>query len=188
MTSIATLFATPTLAALLSVFARDPGRTYIQKELVDETDGSLYLVQRELMRLEQTGLIARKARGRHVEYTANTRHPAFSGLREVLLATVGIGDRLRDTLTGLPDVRLAFVFGSVAAGGESPESDLDVFVVGKLGLREVAARLVPACAIVSPVMNTSSPRCSQGPRYGWLVMMMSLQRLSAEALTARRFH
>lgn len=144
MTDIATLFATPTLAALLSVFARDPGRTYIQKELVVETGGSLYLVQRELKRLEQTGLIARETRGRQVEYTANTGHPAFSGLREVLLATVALGDRLRDALSGLPAIRLAFIFGSVAAGEETPESDLDVFVVGELGLREVSARLVPA--------------------------------------------
>ncbi|MBU4555742.1 MAG: nucleotidyltransferase domain-containing protein [Actinobacteria bacterium] len=144
MASIETIFATPTLAAILAVFARDPGRTYIQKELVDETGGSLYLVQRELKRLEQTGLIARETRGRQVEYTANAQHPAFAGLRDVLLATIALGDRLRDALTGLKGVRLAFLFGSVAAGIDGPESDLDVFVVGDLGLREVAASLVPA--------------------------------------------
>ncbi len=144
MSQIANIFATPTLAALLAVFAREPGRTYIQKELVEETGGSLYLVQRELKRLEEAGLVARETRGRQVEYTANVQNPAFAGLRDVMRATIGLGDRLRDALAGLPGVRMAFIFGSVAAGTEAPESDLDVLVVGDLGLRDVAARLVPA--------------------------------------------
>lgn len=143
MSDIVGIFATPTLAALLSVVARAPERTYIQKELVEETGGSLYLVQRELKRLEDAGLVARETRGRQVEYTANVQHPAFAGLREVLLATVALGDRLRAAFQDLAGVRLAFVFGSVAAGDETPESDLDVFVVGDLGLRDVSTRLVP---------------------------------------------
>lgn len=143
MSDIVGIFATPTLAALLSVFARAPERTYIQKELVEETGGSLYLVQRELKRLEDAGLVARETRGRQVEYTANVQHPAFAGLREVLLATVALGDRLRAAFQDLAGVRLAFVFGSVAAGDETPESDLDVFVVGDLSLRDVSTRLVP---------------------------------------------
>lgn len=143
MSDIVSIFATPTLAALLAVFAREPERTYIQKELVDETGGSLYLVQRELKRLEDAGLVARETRGRQVEYTANVQHPAFAGLRDVLLATVALGDRLRAALPDLPGVHLAFVFGSVAAGDETPDSDLDIFVVGDLGLRDVSTRLVP---------------------------------------------
>ena len=143
MSDIVGIFATPTLAALLSVVARAPERTYIQKELVEETGGLLYLVQRELKRLEDAGLVARETRGRQVEYTANVQHPAFAGLREVLLATVALGDRLRAAFQDLAGVRLAFVFGSVAAGDETPESDLDVFVVGDLGLRDVSTRLVP---------------------------------------------
>ncbi len=143
MSDIVGIFATPTLAALLAVFAREPERTYIQKELVHETGGSLFLVQRELKRLEDAGLVARETRGRQVEYTANVQHPAFAGLREVMLATVALGDRLRTAFQDLPGVRLAFVFGSVAAGDETPDSDLDVFVVGDLGLRDVSRRLVP---------------------------------------------
>jgi predicted nucleotidyltransferase len=143
MSDIAGIFVTPTLAALLATFARTPSRTYMQKELVEETGGSLYLVQRELKRLEAAGLVAREKRGRQVEYTANTHHPAFPGLRDALLATVALGNRLRDSLRDLPAVQLAFVFGSVAAGTDTAESDLDILVVGDLGLRDVSTRLVP---------------------------------------------
>jgi hypothetical protein len=144
MSPVAAIFATPTLAALLSVFVREPGRTYYQKQLVDETGGSLYLVQRELKRLERAGLIARETRGRQVEYTANAHHPAFSGLREALLATVALGDRLRGSFAGLDGIRFAFVYGSVARGDDTADSDLDILVVGDLSLRDVSTRLVPA--------------------------------------------
>ncbi|MHB1323334.1 MAG: nucleotidyltransferase domain-containing protein [Coriobacteriia bacterium] len=160
MPNITSIFATPTLAALLGVFARDPERTYIQRELVRETGGSLYLVQRELKRLEDAGLVARETRGRQVEYSVNVRHPAFSGLREALLATVAIGDRLKTALGDVPGVRLAFIFGSVADGSDTAESDLDLFVVGDLGLREVSTSVVPALREVGrePNIVTMSER------------------------------
>jgi len=144
MSDISRIFATPTLAALLSVFARDPSRTYIQKELVAETGGSLYLVQRELKRLEEAGLVAREERGRQVEYTANARHPAFTGLRDALLTTVALGDRLREAFSEIPGVQLAFIFGSVAADQDVAASDLDLFVVGDIGLRAISKHVVPA--------------------------------------------
>jgi predicted nucleotidyltransferase len=142
--SIAAIFATPTLAALLAVFASEPERRYYQKELVELTSGSLYLVQRELRRLEGTGLVIRTPRGRQVEYEANVAHPAFRGLREALLGTLVLGDSIRRALEPLPGVRLAFVFGSVARSEDGGTSDLDLLVVGDVSLRELSAGLMPA--------------------------------------------
>lgn len=141
--SLAGIFATSTLAKLLTVLTLHPGRSFFQKELVTATGSSLYLVQRELKRLEGVGLISRAVRGRQVEYTINEGHPAFSGLRDALLNTIGLADVLRDALAGAAEVRLAFVFGSVARGEDRPDSDLDLLVVGDLGLREVATRVIP---------------------------------------------
>lgn len=141
--SLAAVFATPTLAKLLAVLFLEPERRFYQKELVTATGSSLYLVQRELRRLERTGLVERMPRGRQVEYVVNTAHPAFYGLRDALLNTVALADRLRRALAGVQGVRVAFVFGSVARGEASSESDLDLLVIGDLGLREVATRVVP---------------------------------------------
>lgn len=139
----AALFATPTLAALLTIFVAHPEHHFMQKELVAASGSSLYLVQRELKRLEIAGLISRRTRGRQVEYWANTTHPAFAGLKSALMNTLGLGDRLREVLRDIEGISLAFVFGSVASGAEGPESDLDLFVVGEVGLRELAERVMP---------------------------------------------
>jgi predicted nucleotidyltransferase len=143
MSPLAGIFATPTLAALLAVLAREPDRSYYQKELVEASGGSLYLVQRELKRLETAGLVARTSRGRHVEYRARTDHPAFAGLSDALLRSIALGDVLRNALSDAEGVRLAFVFGSLARGEDTADSDVDLFVVGTLGLRDVATRVMP---------------------------------------------
>lgn len=139
----AAIFATPTLAALLAVLALEPERRFFQRELVDATGSSLYLVQRELKRLERAGLVHRTPRGRQVEYEANTAHPAFAGLREALLRTAGLGERIRMALAAADNVELAFVFGSMARGEDSADSDLDLMIVGEVGLRELSALLIP---------------------------------------------
>jgi predicted nucleotidyltransferase len=144
VSSLEALFATPTLARLLAVFALEPERRFYQKELVMTSGSSLYLVQRELKRLEAAGLISRTPRGRQVEYVANTVHPAFAGLRDALLNTIAMADRLRSVFQSLEGARLVFIFGSIARGDEDPDSDIDLLVIGDLGLREVATRVVPA--------------------------------------------
>lgn len=143
---IESLFATPTTARLLAVFSLYPERTFIQRELVEQVGGSLYLVQRDLERLEAVGLVRRHKRGRQVEYVAESNHPAFPGLRDAMLNTVALGDRLKAALASVQGVSLAFVFGSVASGEASATSDLDILVVGDLGIgpRKVAPALSAA--------------------------------------------
>lgn len=140
---VAELFATRTTASLLSVFVLHSDQVFYQKELVDLAGSPLYLVQRELKRLERAGLVSRMPRGRQVEYAVRREHPAFPGLRDALLRTIALGDRMRALFTGLGGVDFAFVFGSVAGGEASASSDLDVMVIGDIGLRGVAERVVP---------------------------------------------
>lgn len=141
--SFANVFATPTLAALLIIFAEHPERHFMQKELVEQSGSALYLVQRELKRLERTGLISREPRGRQVEYYANIEHPGFAGLRYAILNTLGLGSRLRSVFEGVEGISLAFIFGSVADGTERSGSDLDLLVVGEFGLRAVSEKVMP---------------------------------------------
>jgi predicted nucleotidyltransferase len=42
------------------------------------------------------------------------------------------------------EIEIAFIFGSFAQGAESPESDIDLFVVGDISGRELAQLLGPA--------------------------------------------
>lgn len=54
---------------------------------------------------------------------------------------MGLGPRLADALSGLDGIELAFVYGSYAGGTAGAESDIDLFVIGSVGLRKLSPRL-----------------------------------------------
>jgi predicted nucleotidyltransferase len=138
------LFASRTLVAVMRVFLLRPDDQHYQRELADATGSRLYLVQRELARLERAGLVVKGRRGNRVHYQANRRHPTFEDLKRAFLKTVALGDALRSALTPLADrVRLAFIYGSSARGEETAGSDIDLFLVGRVSSREAARVLGP---------------------------------------------
>ncbi len=154
--SWARLFASETLVALLEVFLTRPDESFYQKELADAVRARLYLVQRELARLEKTELISKVRRGNRVYYRANRAHPVFEELKRAFLKTVALGDALRATLAPLVHrVRVAFVYGSYASGGETAESDVDLFLVGELSSREAADVLGPVSRELGRELNTA---------------------------------
>jgi uncharacterized protein len=138
------LFASATLARLLTTLLTRPDNTFYQKELADAAGTGLYAVQRELARLEKAGIVVKTPRGNRVYYKANRSQPAFEDLRRVILKTVGLGDALRTALAPLANrVPLAFIYGSVARGEDTAGSDIDLLLVGDLTLREASAVLGP---------------------------------------------
>ena len=80
------------------------------------------------------------------------RHPLFRPLREIVLKTEGLADVLREAL-GTEGVQFAFVYGSIAAANATAGSDVDIVVVGSLGLREAVRRLGPAHDVLAREIN-----------------------------------
>lgn len=125
--------------ALLYGHADEP---FYLRQLVRETGAGNGAVQREVKQLSDAGLITRTTLGNLVLYQANRKSPVFSELRGLLLKTSGVRDVLRRALAPLrKDIRAAFVYGSVAAGRERAESDVDVMIVGDVDFEDVVSRL-----------------------------------------------
>ena len=142
---ITALFASATLGELLRVFMLEPEREYYQRELQRLTGAHLRQVQRDLERLQQSGLVARRVHGNRTYYRAVPAHPAFFDLSAAIMKTMGLGDELRDALADLGDaVTLAFIYGSFARGDDVVGSDVDVLIVGSASRREIATALAGA--------------------------------------------
>jgi predicted nucleotidyltransferase len=141
----AALFASPTLVSLLRQFLTRPDTDFYQRELAGLTDSRLAQVQRDLLRLEGAGLVARRRHGNRVYYRACSGHPAFADLQAVFAKTIGVAEVLRRPLLALGEqIDVAFVYGSVAAGHELATSDIDVLVVSGHDPRELATVLAEA--------------------------------------------
>ena len=110
------------------------------RELVRQSGLSLGTVQQELARLKRVGLVTARKDGNRVYYRANTEHPIHRELSSLVLKTNGLAGVLQDALTD-NDILLAFVFGSIARGETQAKSDVDLMVIGALGLRRLTKLL-----------------------------------------------
>jgi predicted nucleotidyltransferase len=129
---------------VLALLFGDTSRKFYLREVVDRTGLGVGHVQRELQRLVRGGILRRWREGRHVWFQAATQCPAHAELRALVRKTLGAVGVVRKALREqLPDIQVAFVFGSVARGQEHAESDLDLLVIGDVTLRELARVLRP---------------------------------------------
>jgi predicted nucleotidyltransferase len=138
--------------AILSRTFLDPSREHHLRELVRLTGLAPRSVQQEVEKLVGADLLVERRAGNRRYLRANDRHTLFRAIREIVLKTEGLADVLRDALS--PDgVEFAFAYGSIAAAQPRAGSDIDLLIVGSVGLREVVRRLKPAHDVLGREIN-----------------------------------
>jgi predicted nucleotidyltransferase len=75
-----------------------------------------------------------------VYYRAKAENPLYPEIRNLVLKTSGLSNVLKAALTD-KRIHVAFVFGSIASGEEKAGSDVDLMVIGQLGLRDLSRLL-----------------------------------------------
>ena len=141
---LASLFFGRYRGRVLGLLLLHPDEAFHLREIARITDTQPGTLRRELKRLEAAGVVRSDRLGNLLRYRADPACPVYDELRGMLKKTVGVVDLLRDALAPLAGrIRLACVYGSVAAGTEQHASDLDVLVVGDVSFEEVVAALHP---------------------------------------------
>jgi predicted nucleotidyltransferase len=139
---------------VLAALFLHPERALHVRELARMAGVSPGSLHRELRGLSDAGLLMRNEVGRQVHYRANDRSPVFDEIAGLLRKTAGIADVMRDALSALGEaVTLAFIYGSVASGTETPRSDIDVMVLGSAGFADVAMALADAQSVLGREIN-----------------------------------
>ena len=98
-------------------------------------------IQTELKKLLRLDLVKKRKDGNRLYYRANKNHPLYPDIRRLVLKTNGLVDILGDALRQDVSIRIAFVFGSIARQEETAGSDVDLMVIGGLGLRKLTGLL-----------------------------------------------
>lgn len=129
--SLADALFTKTQQRVLGVLFGQPERSFYASELIRIAGTGSGAAQRELAKLEGSGLIAARRIGHQKHYQANAASPLYSELRNIVLKTVGLADPLRDALRPLlsKSIRAAFVYGSVAKATDQSASDIDLMII-----------------------------------------------------------
>jgi predicted nucleotidyltransferase len=143
-----------TRRSILSILYGHADETFYLRQLVRVAGGGTGAVQRELKALTDAGIILRLVKGRQVYYQANARCAVYPELKSLVMKTAGMGDALKIALVPLAErIQLAFIYGSVAHGGESRDSDVDLFVVGDVTLAELVEALGPVQLTLNREIN-----------------------------------
>lgn len=129
-TSLAGALFTGTQQRVLGLLFGQPDRSFYATELISLAGVGSGAVQRELARLAQSGLVTVKPLGNQKHYQANPASPIYSELCGVVRKTVGLAEPLRAALALLaPQIKAAFVYGSIAKQEDTASSDIDLMLV-----------------------------------------------------------
>jgi predicted nucleotidyltransferase len=131
-----------TRQGILAATLVQPEKAWYAAELAHRLGVPSSSLQRELHDLSEAGILKTSRQGRMVYYQANRDSPVFPDLRGLLLKTAGLVDVLAEALKPVAaKVATAFVYGSIAAGSDEADSDIDLMVVGRVSPQDLALPL-----------------------------------------------
>ncbi len=117
---------------ILNLFLLNAGSEYYLREIAQRTGLAVRSVQRTAKDLTDIGILHRERRGNSVYFRLNGGNPIVPDLKAIFLKTIGLGDQVRECLTGESKIDAAFIYGSVAKGDETATSDIDLAMIGDL--------------------------------------------------------
>ncbi|MDT8309939.1 MAG: nucleotidyltransferase domain-containing protein [Methylophaga sp.] len=144
MSQLSEALFTETQQRVLGLLFGQSQRSFYTNEILRLTGMGVATIKRELDRMHKAGILTLQKIGNQHHYQANPQCPIYHELIGIIKKTVGLVDLLRLALTPLVEkIDYAFVYGSVAGGKETADSDIDLMIVGEVGFAEIISLLYP---------------------------------------------
>ncbi|WP_167619043.1 ArsR family transcriptional regulator [Maribellus sediminis] len=127
------------LKLLLKFFLNKETKSYL-RNLESEFGESTNAIRVELNRLESAGLLNAELAGNKKYFQANTAHPLYADINNILKKTIGIDRIIDQVLSNIGDLKEAFLIGDLAVGKDS--SVVDLLLIGQNINRSYLSELV----------------------------------------------
>ena len=118
------LITSETRIKLLLRFFLNPDSSGYLRQLSKDFGESTNGIRLELNKMVEADILESKVKGRNKIYRANTKHPLFEDIRNIVMKSTGIDKVVSNILQKLGDVQLAFIRGDYALGKDSGLIDL----------------------------------------------------------------
>lgn len=125
------------------------------REIERQAGLSIGTVRQELQNLTRMELVRARREGNRLHYSANREHPLYTDIRNLVVKTSGLVEVLKQALDK-KDVRVAFVFGSLAHAQAGAGSDVDLMVIGEVTLRTLSVWLAGISERIGREINPHS--------------------------------
>jgi len=153
MNTLAEILSSNTRAEFFRLLFGLNQKEYYLREIAKCSGLAIGTIQQEALKLENLGLIHKRRDGNRTYFSANKNHPIYQDIHRLVLKTTGLRDVLKLYLSD-DLINFAFVFGSIATGTEKPDSDIDLFVVGDIGLRGLSKYLTEPGQMIGREINS----------------------------------
>jgi len=128
--------------AILAATLLHPDRWWYLSDLARHLGVRPSSLQRELAALVDAGVLRQRRDGNRTYFQPHPDCPFLAELQGLMLKTVGLVDVLREVLEPLTNrIDWAFVYGSIARSEELASSDVDLMIIGRVGLADIAPAL-----------------------------------------------
>ncbi len=127
---------------------------YYVRDIQRKTSLAVSTISQEMKNLLTLGLILKRISGNRTYYKANKEHFLYKTINELVIKTIGLTDLLKRDLD-MDNIKFAFIFGSVATGKFNNQSDIDLFVIGDVGLKEISRALRKSRTELDREINTN---------------------------------
>lgn len=124
---IETLISSKTRIKLLLKFFLNSKTTAYLRSLESEFGDSTNSIRLELNKLEKAGMLSSSLKGNKKIFQANTRHPLFNEIHNILLKQIGLDQIIENVVERLGDIEKVYLIGEFANGLDSKIIDL-IFV------------------------------------------------------------
>lgn len=111
------------------------------RELQRKSGFSIGAIQKEIANLKDLDIVTAERDGNRLYYTANSAHPLYKNICGLVEKTSGAAEKIKEALIPIKGIESAFIFGSFAKGTEKSHSDIDLIVIGDVGLRTLSSTL-----------------------------------------------
>lgn len=125
-----TLITSKTRIKMLLKFFTNSHATAYLRSMAEEFGESTNAIRHELTNLSNAGYLVSREEGRTIVYRANTQHPLYNEVRNLVHKYLGIDKIIENILSRLGDLNLAFIVGDYARGKDS--GTIELVLVGAI--------------------------------------------------------
>ena len=122
----------------MKFFINSASTAYL-RGMAEEFGESTNAVRHELNNLSKAGYLLSYEDGRTIKYKANTSHPLYNEVKNLVHKYLGIDKIIDNVLSRLGDLQLAFIVGDYAQGRDS--GTIELTLVGDIN-KTYLARLI----------------------------------------------
>jgi len=138
---IARLFKSKARTAIFRIYFTNPESSFYLRELERTLDMPVSIIRKELLRLKEEGVFLSEKKGNLVYFRLNTAYPLFDELKSIVRKTIGIEGLLKEAVSKIKGVKVAFIYGSFAKSKERAKSDVDLFLIGDINEGQLIRQL-----------------------------------------------